>query len=47
VRLLEFPLTGERAAQSTPGAGTWLALGCFVMLGIAAVVALVSQLKSE
>jgi hypothetical protein len=47
VRLLEFPLTGDRAAASTPGPGTWLALGCFVMLGIAAVVALVSQLKSE
>jgi hypothetical protein len=47
VRLLEFPLTGDRAAQSSPGPGTWLALGCFVMLGIAAVVALVSQLKSE
>ncbi|OLR90553.1 hypothetical protein [Actinokineospora bangkokensis] len=39
VRSLEYPLTAARAAGSTPGPGTWLALATVVALLIAALVA--------
>jgi hypothetical protein len=47
VHLLEFPLTSGRAAQATPGAGTWLSLACLVALLVAATAALVSRSRQR
>src|SRR5439155_21654728 len=43
VHLLEFPLTGARAAAATAGQGTWLSLACVVALVVAAIAALISR----
>jgi hypothetical protein len=39
VRLLELPLTGDRAPAAGPGPGTWLSLACAAALAVAALVA--------
>jgi hypothetical protein len=39
VRLLELPLTGDRAPAAGPGPGTWLSLVCAAALAVAAVIA--------
>jgi hypothetical protein len=46
VHLLEFPLTGARAANATAGPGTWLSLACAAALIVAAIAALVSRRSS-
>ncbi|MDQ3404409.1 MAG: hypothetical protein M3548_13625, partial [Actinomycetota bacterium] len=43
VRLLEYPLTEGRAAESFPGQGMWLALACVVTLVVSASVAAASR----
>lgn len=39
VRVLELPLTADRAPNAEAGAGTWLSLACAVALAVAALVA--------
>lgn len=43
IHLLELPMTGDRAAGATAGAGTWLSLACAVALIVSAVVAITTK----
>ncbi|HEX3782348.1 MAG TPA: hypothetical protein VHX38_22005 [Pseudonocardiaceae bacterium] len=45
VRLLELPLTRDRVAQSSAGAGTWLSAASLVLFLLAAVAAVVVALR--
>lgn len=46
IHALEFPLTAARAAQSSPGQGTWLSLACAAALIASAIAAVISRATS-
>jgi hypothetical protein len=43
VHLLQWPLTGARVPDSSPGAGAWLSLACVAGLLISAVLAVTAR----
>jgi hypothetical protein len=47
VRALEFVFTGGRVAGSAPALGTWLAVGCALVLVVGGVLALSEKGGSE